>query len=116
MSLQVKRDPTKRGVWLLLLTSISSSGFPGAIALAWIFSRVDWTQRLFQQDASNVLQPAPKVGQTVRQYAAGLLTVREQGLRKVQTGGGVTISSRVFYNELKEGICKIIDVNMILFT
>ena len=33
-----------------------------------------------------VLQPVPKMGQTAMQYAAGLLTVREQRLPKVQTG------------------------------
>ncbi|KAK0742689.1 hypothetical protein B0T18DRAFT_391609 [Schizothecium vesticola] len=38
-----------------------------------------------------MLQPVPKVGQTARQYAAG-----------------------VFYKELEEGACKIVDGNMIL--
>ena len=60
-----------------------------------------------------MLQPTPKVGQTARQYAAGLLTVRgtkvTQGLDR-----GFTVSNRVFYKELEEGVYKIVDVNMIL--
>ena len=60
-----------------------------------------------------LLQPAPKVGQTARQYAAGLLTVRGT---KVAQGPdrAFTVSNRVFYKELEEGACKIVDVNMIL--
>ena len=53
------------------------------------------------------------MGQTARQYAAGLLTVRERRLRKVQTVA-FTVSNRVLYKELEEGACKIADVNMIL--
>ena len=34
-------------------------------------------------------------------------------MRKVQTGS-FTVSNRVFYKELEEGACKIVDVNMIL--
>ena len=60
-----------------------------------------------------MLQPAPKVGQTARQYAAGLLIVRERRLRKVRTVT-FTVSNRVFYKELEEGACKIVDVNRIL--
>jgi len=42
-----------------------------------------------------MLQPTAKVGQTARQYAAGLLTVREQRLRKVQV---VRLLSRIGYS------------------
>jgi len=53
------------------------------------------------------------VGQTARQYAAGLLTVRGT---KVAQGPdrAFTVSNRVFYKELEEDACKIVDVNMIL--
>ena len=60
-----------------------------------------------------MLQPAPKVGQTARQYAAGLLTVREQRLAQ-RSRQGVHCLNRVFYKELEESACKIVDVNMIL--
>ena len=62
-----------------------------------------------------MLQPIPKIGQTARQYATGLLTVLRT---KVAQGPdrSFTVSNRVFYKELKEGACKIIDVNMILLT
>ena len=60
-----------------------------------------------------VLQPAPKEGQTVRQYAAGLLTVGEQRLTQ-RSRQGVHCLNRVFYKELEEGACKIVDVNIIL--
>ena len=60
-----------------------------------------------------MLQPAPKVGQTARQYAAGLLTV--MGTKVAQGPDSTfTVSNRVFYKELEEGTCKIVDVNMIL--
>ena len=60
-----------------------------------------------------LLQPAPKVGQTARQYAAGLLTVGSEGWRS-DPDSGFTVSNRVFYKELEEGACKIVDVNIIL--
>ena len=60
-----------------------------------------------------MLQRAPKVGQTETQYAAGLLTITEPRLRKVQTAS-FTISNKVFYKKLEEGTCKIVDVNIIL--
>ena len=59
------------------------------------------------------LQPAANVGQTARQYAAGLLTVGEQRLTQ-RSRQGVHYLNRVFYKELKEGACKIVDVNVIL--
>ena len=62
-----------------------------------------------------MLQPAPKVGHTAKQYAAGLLIVREQRLRKVRTGRLLS-QNRVFYKELKEDTYKIIDANIILLT
>jgi len=60
-----------------------------------------------------MLQPAPKVGQTARQYAAELLTVGNKGWRS-GPDSRFTVSYRVFYKELEEGACKIVDVNMIL--
>jgi len=62
-----------------------------------------------------MLQPAPKVGQTARQYAAGLLTV--MGTKVAQgPDRSFTVLNRVFYKELGEGACKIIDINIILLT
>jgi hypothetical protein len=60
-----------------------------------------------------MLQPTPKLGQTTRQYAAGLLTV--MGTKVAQgPDSAFTVSNRVFYKELEEDACKIIDVNIIL--
>jgi len=53
------------------------------------------------------------VGQTARQYTAGLLTVGEQRLTQ-RFRQGVYCLNRVFNKELEEGACKIIDVNIIL--
>ena len=66
-----------------------------------------------QEVPISVLQSTPKVGQITRQYTAWLLTVRDQRLRKVQTVM-FTVSNKMFYKELEEGACKIVDVNMIL--
>ena len=53
------------------------------------------------------------MGQTARQYAAGLLTVREQRLAQ-RSRQGVYYLNRIFYKKLEEGTYKIIDVNIIL--
>ena len=57
-----------------------------------------------------MLQLAPKEGQTARQYAAGLLTVR--GTKVTQGPDRGSLSYRVFHKELKEGAYKIIDVSI----
>ena len=55
------------------------------------------------------------MGQTARQYAAGLLTVGSEG-RRSGPDGRFIISYKVFYKELDKGTYKIIDVNIILLT
>ena len=34
--------------------------------------------------------------------------------KKERVGRGLTVSNRMFYKELKEGACKIVDVNMMI--
>jgi len=52
-------------------------------------------------------------GSDCKAVRRGVVDSGEQRLRKVQTES-FTVSNRVFYKELEEGACKIVDVNMIL--
>jgi len=62
-----------------------------------------------------VLQPVPKGSDYKVARRGGSVNGREQRLRKVQTGS-CTVLNRVFYKELEEGTCKIVDGNIILLT
>ena len=54
------------------------------------------------------------MGQTARQYTAGLFdSDGNEGCRKVQTVT-FTVSNRLFYKELEEGAYNIVDVKVIL--
>ena len=86
-------------------------GNKSVLSTKWI----GYSSAIIYGDISHMLQPVPKRSDYKAVRRGGSLTVGERRLRKAQTES-CTVSNRVFYKELKEGACKIIDKNITLLT